>query len=51
MYTDQAKTKRVIKAFVNAEDEHDKEHLGFIMSMFGYESKIKKFEFEKNHDR
>jgi len=47
MYTDEAKTKRVIHAFVNADDEHDKEHMGFIMGMFGYESKIKKFEFEK----
>lgn len=47
MWTDEAKTKRVIKAFIDAEDEKDKDHIGVLMRMFGYESKIKKAEFEK----
>lgn len=47
MWTDEAKAKRVANAFINAEDEADKDHLGLLMSVFGYESKIKKAEFDK----
>ena len=44
-WTDEDKTKRVVKAFVEAEDENDKEHTGLLMLLFGYEAKIGKAEF------
>ena len=47
-YTDEDFSKRVVNAFINSEEEDDKAKTGFIMSLFGYESKIKKEPFEKS---
>ncbi len=45
MYPDEAKTKRVVTAFIRSEDDKTPEMEGFLWSMFGCESKIKKHEF------
>lgn len=44
-YANEQTAKNVIKAFIESEDEKDKDHLGFMMKLFGYESIIKREEF------
>ena len=46
MFATEGLAKRVVKAMIKSE-ETDKLHEGVIMSIFGYESKVKKAEFHK----
>ena len=46
MFPTEGLAKRVVKAMISSE-ENDKLHEGIIMSIFGYESKVKKAEFNK----
>lgn len=45
-FPDEAFTKRVINAFINS-DDYDKDHYGFLMKLFAYDSYVTKYEFQK----